>query len=135
LFFYFSLLNDLQIPALGLGNPPDSFEDGALVAFNAMIQDTSFSPELYLAKTANGDCGGWGLNPVSGSDAIQYPDLRECKVFWAVSIPGLSPWSGSTENILNYRAPLPHKYPIPKAPHIGVQLKVNHVGLYVFAEF
>src|SRR5258708_34973605 len=58
--FSFSLL-DLkfiqQIPTLGLGSPPDSFEDGALVAFNSMIQDTSFSPELYLAKTANGDCG------------------------------------------------------------------------------
>ena len=100
-----------------------------------MIQDTSFSPELYLAKTANGDCGGWGLNPVSGSDAIQYTDLRECKVFWAVSIPGLNTWSGSTESTSNYRAPLPHKFPIPKAPHIGVQLKVNHVGHYFFVKF
>lgn len=95
-----------------------------------MVQDTSFSPQLYLAKTAKGDCGGWGLNPSSGSDNIQYTDLRECKVFWAVSIPGLGSWPGSTESTSNYRAPLPHKYPIPGKPHIGVQLKVTHVFRY-----
>lgn len=102
-----------QIPVLSLDAPPDSFEDGALVAFDAMIQDTSLSPQLYLANTAD------GLHPVSGSGDVHYSDLRECKVFWAVSIPGSR--SGHTGD---YRAPLPHKYPIPGTPHIGVQLKV-----------
>jgi len=92
-----------------------------------MVQDTSFSPELYLAKTSSGDCGGWGLNPASDEGHIQYTDLRESSVFWAVSIPGLSPWcirNPAFEPKPSFRALLPHKFPVAEAPHIGVQLKV-----------
>jgi hypothetical protein len=60
-----------------------------------MVQDTSSSPEMYLAKLPQGRPGGWGLEstiPESGSQNIDYADLRECTTFWAVSIPGESQW-------------------------------------------
>jgi len=92
-----------------------------------MVQDTSLSPELYLAKTSDGDCGGWGLSSASQGENVQYNNLRECSVFWAVSIPGLSPWCPSSTSLrpASFRAILPHKYPIPEVPHVGVQLKVT----------
>ncbi len=92
-----------------------------------MVQDTSLSPELYLAKTSDGDCGGWGLSPAFQGENVQYDKLKECSVFWAVSIPGLSPWRPSSTSLgpASFRAILPHKYPIPEVPHVGVQLKVT----------
>ena len=60
-----------------------------------MVQDTSPSPEMYIAKRPNGGCGGWGLtdstNEGDGVD-IDYANLRECYVVWAVNIPGESAW-------------------------------------------
>ena len=93
-----------------------------------MVQDTSFSPELYLAKTPSGDWGGWGLDPPSDAGHVQYTDLRESSIFCAVSIPGLSPWclrNPSSELRPSFRPLLPHKFPVAEAPHIGVQLKVT----------
>ncbi|KAJ3517801.1 hypothetical protein NLJ89_g285 [Agrocybe chaxingu] len=80
-----------QVPILDLKHPPESFPNGSVVVFHAMIQDTSVSPELYLAKRENGVGGGWGL-PDGDTDQtgdVRTSDLRECSVFWAVTIPGL----------------------------------------------
>lgn len=126
----YSNLNSIQqIPVLDLDSSPESIIDGSLVAFSAMVQDTSLSPELYLAKTSDGYCGGWGLQPAFQSDNVQYCDLKECRVFWAVSIPGLSPWCRSTASseLSSFRAIFSHKYPIPEAPHLGVRLKVTPI--------
>lgn len=116
-----------QIPVLGLSNPPDTFADGDLVVFHGMIQDTSLSSELYLAIGSNDEVGGWGLVARQDNDTQVQPDrLGECSVFWATSIPGLSPWTtkSCSEPKAETYSPLPSKYPIPGAPHIGVQLKV-----------
>lgn len=89
-----------QIPVLSVSNPPESYKDRALVRFRAMIQDTSPSPQMYLAKRSGGRCGGWGLDETQPSDddrreSINYADLRECTVVWAVSVPGESAWVGA----------------------------------------
>ena len=67
-----------------------------LVRFHAMIQDTSPSPEIYLAKLKDGGLGGWGISDHSdlGEDeaAFDYSNLRERTVAWATSIPGEAPW-------------------------------------------
>lgn len=63
-----------------------------------MVQDTSPSPEMYLSKTKSGTCAGWGLaaiaspNAEDDGDDINYADLRDCSVVWAVSVPGESDW-------------------------------------------
>lgn len=60
-----------------------------------MVQDTSPSSEMYLQKMSNGALGGWGIHEEleAGPDsAIDYADLRECNVMWAVSVPGEAPW-------------------------------------------
>ena len=67
-----------------------------------MIQDTSPSPEVYLASHRGRTCG-WGLD-ASGlvDDAGDHErggmfeggeNLAERTVVWAVSIPGESEWS------------------------------------------
>ncbi|PPQ78178.1 hypothetical protein CVT25_015511 [Psilocybe cyanescens] len=117
-----------QIPVLDLYHPPESFPDRSLVVFNAMVQDTSISPELYLATRNSNECGGWGLaDEIAPNEDVQHENLRECSTFWTVSIPGLSSWCYDE----NQLAPPPpyisiqkHKYPIPNTPHIGVQVKV-----------
>lgn len=43
--------------------------------------------------------GGWGVQSVEGDEDdddhhINYDDLRECNVLWAVSVPGESAWCG-----------------------------------------
>lgn len=94
-----------------------------------MVQDTSLSPELYLSTLKNGDCGGWGItDDLSSEDDVRYTDLRECSVFWGVSVPGLSSWCNGDASQLDVHPGQLHKYPIPSAPHIGVQIKVtqNH---------
>ncbi|KAL0947281.1 hypothetical protein HGRIS_013401 [Hohenbuehelia grisea] len=134
-----------EIPALDIDHPPSKYDDNALVRFRAMIQDTSPSPELYLAKYNSGQCGGWGLSKDAQTDdsssaevddvdsVIEYADLRECAVVWAVSIPGESAWcrdgnsiSDSTENKGQNSASTSqsHKFPIPDAKHVGVRLKI-----------
>ncbi|KAI0031901.1 mini-chromosome maintenance replisome factor-domain-containing protein [Vararia minispora EC-137] len=132
-----------KIPALSTVAPPESFQDGSIVRFRAMVQDTSLSPEMYLCKFKSGKCGGWGIRDASGEtdDAsdIAHTDLRECSIFWAVSVPGECKWyadlhdrSGATEALRRspssvpqgLRLTNPHKYPIPGEPHIGAQLKI-----------
>jgi hypothetical protein len=72
-----------------------------------MVQDTSPSPEMYLAKLRDGKCGGWGLTDSSKSDGddtdFDYGDLRDCVVLWAVSVPGETEWyqSASNEDLLD----------------------------------
>lgn len=61
-----------------------------------MIQDTSASPEMYLAKTPAGACGGWGVGSESeGLSSVDYRNLRECSVLWATSVPGETAWCTS----------------------------------------
>jgi hypothetical protein len=63
-----------------------------------------------------------------------YTDLRECTIVWAVNVPGENTWySKEVDGIVqaerpekSYELPLPHKFPVPGAPHVGVQLKVSH---------
>jgi hypothetical protein len=60
-----------------------------------MIQDTSPSPEMYLAKRSGGRCGGWGLADEASSEDLNYADLRENTVVWAVNVPSESEWVAS----------------------------------------
>lgn len=102
-----------------------------------MIQDTSLSPEMYLARRGATQCGGWGLGQ-DDTDAGNHDDIdlalvRERAVFWAVTVPGESAWCTthldrppSQTNVL-HPPPLPHKFPIPGAPHVGVQVKVADI--------
>ena len=75
-------------------HPPESHRDRSLVRFRAMVQDTSPSPEMYLSKSTSGKCGGWGITQTEGDDEVQidYSNLRDCSVVWAVSVPGESQW-------------------------------------------
>ncbi len=77
-----------QIPILDGQHPPHTYADKSLVRFSAMIQDTSLSPEVYLAKLHNGQLGGWGLVDDTPGHNVDYSDLRECLVLWGVTIPG-----------------------------------------------
>ena len=83
-----------QIPALDVRRSPSSFQPGALVRFRAMVQDTSASPAMYLAQTHSGRCAGWGIAHPDDEDGkdIDYANLRDCAVVWAVSVPGESEW-------------------------------------------
>jgi hypothetical protein len=78
-----------------------------LVHFRGMVQDTSPSPEVYLASHA-GKSYGWGLDLSRTSTDVDEPEntgtgaglfgernenLAERTVVWAVSIPGESEWS------------------------------------------
>ncbi|RDB21489.1 Mini-chromosome maintenance complex-binding protein [Hypsizygus marmoreus] len=123
-----------EIPPLTLDHPPEVHKDRSLVRFRAMIQDTSPSPEIYLAKRSGGRCGGWGLgdDATTQADNIDYANLKECTVFWAVSVPGESPWTAPVADLppnrATHRPPHPHKYPVPGAPHVGVQVKIYDAG-------
>ena len=85
-----------QIPSIYAVDPMQ--KDRCLVKFFAMIQDTSLSPEMYLAKRSDGKCGGWGLADDS-TDGLDYETtrsyLRENTVLWAVTVPGESQWVAS----------------------------------------
>jgi hypothetical protein len=120
---------------LDLKHPPQSFPNGSLVIFHAMIQDTSLSSDLYLATRNNGSCGGWGITDDITSehdfDSVDYKNMRESTAFWAVSIPGISPWClGSSEVTTDsvWLPMQPHKYPCSEQPFIGAQLKVSING-------
>jgi len=105
-----------------------SHPEGSLVRFRAMVQDTSPSPEMYLARHGT-QCGGWGLDP-GDQDQINYADLRERAVLWAITVPGESAWcTDLLDGVLPQEPAIhnpsrPHKFPVPHAPHIGVQVKV-----------
>ncbi|TFK42808.1 mini-chromosome maintenance replisome factor-domain-containing protein [Crucibulum laeve] len=114
-----------QIPSLSPKNSLYSLPERSLVKFNAMVQDTSPSPEMYLATTPDNQLGGWGIAEEHLAD-IDYAHLRECSLLWAVSIPGESQWSSNHGPTIS-GAPTPshpHKFPIPDVSHVGVQLKI-----------
>ncbi|KAJ3539106.1 hypothetical protein NMY22_g4880 [Coprinellus aureogranulatus] len=118
-----------EITVLDIGTAPESLKPRSLVRFDGMVQDTACSPEIYLSKRDSGDIGGWGLHDQDHSgDAsghVDYSLLRECNVIWAVSIPGQSSWCCSRSGAVTESRPqLPHKYPNPSAPHLGVQVKL-----------
>ncbi|KAF9810959.1 hypothetical protein IEO21_06763 [Rhodonia placenta] len=124
-----------EIPSLDIRSPPTTFPDRSLVRFRAMVQDTSPSSEMYLARSPNGKCGGWGIELTEEENGeVDYTNLRECNVLWAVSVPAESAWcaeeldgsqtrsaSGSTSAYLPQHS---HKFPHPTLPHIGVQVKI-----------
>ncbi|EGN96137.1 hypothetical protein SERLA73DRAFT_185710 [Serpula lacrymans var. lacrymans S7.3] len=123
-----------EVPYLSVINPPESFPERSLVRFRAMVQDTSASPEMYLAKLKGNKCGGWGnTEDLAGNNTahnIDYSSLRECTVLWAVSIPGETAWhareseSSNTSQHTSHQPSQPHKFPIPGAAHVGVQVKI-----------
>jgi hypothetical protein len=83
-----------KIPSLSLDNPPDVHLNRSLVRFRAMIQDIP-SPEMYLSRLPGGRCGGWNLYQdltAPSSVDIDFHDLQECSVFWAITVPGESRW-------------------------------------------
>ncbi|KAJ7470418.1 putative alanine racemase-domain-containing protein [Mycena latifolia] len=123
-----------EIPSIYAVDPTQN--DRCLVSFRAMVQDTSPSTEMYLAKRSGGRCGGWGLADDEPIDDLDYSDLRENVVIWAVSIPAESPWvaaeldAGPNASSLTRPTTLEshphksHKFPIPATPHFGVQVKI-----------
>ncbi|KAJ7702444.1 putative alanine racemase-domain-containing protein [Mycena rosella] len=119
-----------EIPSLHIIDP--THNDRCLVSFRAMIQDTSPSPEMYLAKRSGGRCGGWGMADDGLEDGLNYSDLRENAVVWAVSVPAESSWVaaelGPGSHVSGLRPPVPeshpHKFPCAGQPHLGVQVKV-----------
>ncbi|KAF7338574.1 Mini-chromosome maintenance complex-binding protein [Mycena venus] len=120
-----------EIPSIHTVTMDPRRRDRCLVSFRAMIQDTSPSPEMYLAKRSGGRCGGWGLADDASSADFNYADLRENTVVWAVNIPGESEWVASEidgPNVSFTQSTLPethpHKFPVPGTPHLGVQVKV-----------
>ncbi|KAJ7197275.1 mini-chromosome maintenance replisome factor-domain-containing protein, partial [Mycena pura] len=119
-----------EIPSIYVVNPMQ--KDRCLVKFFAMIQDTSLSPEMYLAKRSDGKCGGWGLADDS-TDGLDYETtrsyLRENTVLWAVTVPGESQWVASEMDAISFTRSTvpeshPHKFPVAGTPHLGVQVKV-----------
>ncbi|KAJ7184146.1 putative alanine racemase-domain-containing protein [Mycena filopes] len=121
-----------EIPTIHTVDPTRQ-NDRLLVRFRAMIQDTSPSPEMYLAKRSGQRCGGWGLvDETASDDGLDYTDLRETAVMWAVNVPGESDWvsseidptsaSSSTPPIIPESHP--YKFPVQETPHLGVQVKV-----------
>ncbi|KAF9459336.1 mini-chromosome maintenance replisome factor-domain-containing protein [Collybia nuda] len=130
-----------EIPVLNVQFPPEAHKDRSLVRFRAMVQDTSTSPEMYMAKQTDSTCGGWGIGDESSttqdqshSEIIDYTSLRECTVIWAVTIPGECSWvvneldssgpTSTTKKQTTHSPSQPHKFPVPDTPHIGVQVKI-----------
>lgn len=88
---------------------------------------------MYLSNLKGNRCGGWGITGEATTDeGYSFTDVRECTIAWAVNVPGENQWYldemdgimqiGGSEN--PYEPPLPHKFPVPGSPHVGVQLKV-----------
>ncbi|KAJ7168060.1 mini-chromosome maintenance replisome factor-domain-containing protein [Mycena crocata] len=121
-----------EIPSLHTVDPRQT--DRSLVSFRAMIQDTSPSPEMYLARRSGGRCGGWGL--ADDASDVEHSNLRENTVVWAVNVPGESAWLSSEMNAPNtpsFTRPIvpeshPHKFPVLGAPHLGIQVKVYDIS-------
>lgn len=59
-----------------------------------MVQDPSTSAEMYLAKSKTGKMCGWGIEPGEEGEHedVEFENLRECTVLWAISVPGESDW-------------------------------------------
>ncbi|KII88881.1 hypothetical protein PLICRDRAFT_109472 [Plicaturopsis crispa FD-325 SS-3] len=122
-----------EIPVLSTRNPPEAHSSRALVRFRAMVQDTSPSPEMYLAKLGAEGYGGWGQEATSedADGVVDYSNLRECTVLWAVSVPGESGWctnEGDGPVASGSAAPheptQPHKFPLSGTQHLGVRVKI-----------
>jgi len=119
-----------EIPTLDPAHPPHVHNDRSLVRFRAMVQDTSLSQEMYLAKLNHTSCGGWGIGDVGDASAVDYANLRECHVIWAVSIPGESSWCLEPSNLGSTSpSPRPHKFPLQGTSHVGVQVKVRLISI------
>lgn len=123
----------VQLPSLDLHHPPESYTSGTLVRFCSMIQDTSSSPELYLADLGNRRCGGWGISSTQVDQILysaDYSALLESTTMWVVSVPGESQWRKEevspyvSTSFPSHVPPRPHKFPMPGVPHIGVQVKI-----------
>ncbi|KAI0798102.1 mini-chromosome maintenance replisome factor-domain-containing protein [Abortiporus biennis] len=130
---FFEATKFQQIPVLNLQNPSGAHPPRGLVRFRGMIQDPSTSTEMYLLKLPNGKLGGWGIEhpDATTNDEIDYSNLRECNVHWAVNVPGETQWATqeldgeSTSNDSKIQVSTrPHKYPEAGRDHIGVQLKL-----------
>lgn len=72
--------------------------------FQAMVQDTSQSPEIYVSVTED-NYGGYGLYEKEAQNAedsfgehIDYSKLKEREVVWAVTVPGQTPWMREVRN-------------------------------------
>ena len=135
-----------KIPPLSLNYPPGVHPDRSLVRFHAMIQDVP-SPEVYLSSLPDGRCGGWGLYEdmtTPNSVDIKFHNLRECSVFWAITIPGESQWyakrlegtlfdKGHTRTLpfppcskaVTHLTGHRHKLPNPQSADFGILLKVG----------
>ncbi|KZS89873.1 hypothetical protein SISNIDRAFT_416121 [Sistotremastrum niveocremeum HHB9708] len=127
-----------QIPALNVKQPLERHAPRSLVAFDAMVQDTSYSPEVYLSEIRE-QSGGWGLAE-SNEDALppdelaNYDNLDERTVLWAVSIPGESDWVQHPDQSVNRTDAIQHpsllskryqhKFPLPDTPHVGAKVKI-----------
>ncbi|KAJ7074392.1 hypothetical protein C8F01DRAFT_1043556 [Mycena amicta] len=124
-----------EIPSIHAINPTKS--DRCLVKGRFMIQDTSPSPEMYLAHRNDGRCGGWGLVDDASSDSgyelseETRLELRENTVVWAVHLPHESDWIATEidgPNAGRFTEPHvpethPHKFPTNER-HLGVQVKI-----------
>ncbi|KAH0584139.1 hypothetical protein H2248_009701 [Termitomyces sp. 'cryptogamus'] len=122
---HFSAVFDDALTEIPLLHDPGSHKDRDLVRVRAMVQDTSPSPEMYLARRPGARCGGWGQSDPASSGPIDYADLRERTVLWAVSVPGESPWCAlAGDTPFAHTSSQPHKFPVPGASHVGVQIKV-----------
>ncbi|KAI0075471.1 hypothetical protein K474DRAFT_1664215 [Panus rudis PR-1116 ss-1] len=125
-----------EIPPLDVKHPPESYPDRSLVRFRAMVQDTSPSSEMYLANYKDGSVGGWGIDsqqPEEDHDDVDYGNLRECTVLWAVNVPGESKWSAEELDGSDIPASAssppqslrPHKSPYSEGDHhVGVKVKL-----------
>ncbi|KAG8825759.1 hypothetical protein FRC17_008543, partial [Serendipita sp. 399] len=131
-----------QIPPLSRSHPPACHRQRSLVRFAAMIQDTSASPEVYLATLESGTHGGWGAYEHSlqttgenhgEGPAIDYNQLRERSSVWAVTIPSETQWSEDETNGPDFPTPIEqtthtcsrkYKNPSDDIHAFGVSLKL-----------
>ncbi|KAJ4483818.1 hypothetical protein J3R30DRAFT_1838814 [Lentinula aciculospora] len=115
---------------LSASSGSSSLKSPKLVQFRGMVQDTSASPELYLAQLRDAKYGGWGAHDAMNGH-VDYSNFREYNRYWVVSVPGETRWAGqtrsdsavaSTSRVSHRNAD--HKFPLPSTVHIGVQVNV-----------
>lgn len=85
-----------QVLPLDVNHPLESYTQRSLVRFHGMVQDTSSSPEMYLASLGRNKCGGWGISQNMPANEwpsnFDYCDLKEATALWAVTVPGQTTW-------------------------------------------
>ncbi|KAG8758232.1 hypothetical protein FRC14_000479 [Serendipita sp. 396] len=135
-----------QIPPLSSSHPPIAHRQRGLVRFEAMVQDTSASPEVYLGIMENGSHGGWGIyeHTIRPTDrdtdepTLDYNQLRERSSVWAVTIPSQTKWSEDEFNGTDFPTPTQHneytcprkyKNPSSDSSAFGVSLKLYQTDL------